>query len=291
MSKAKKIKRNKRALNRSFGGNLTIFIVLSLLGIIFMLPLVYSVSQAFKPLDELWTYPPKFFVRSPTFRNFKDLFGLLGSNWMPFSRYLFNTVFISVVGTVGHIIVASMCAYALSKHDFMGKKVIFNIIVFSLMFSSVVTQVPNFLIMTKLKLINTYGALIIPALGSSLGLYLMKQFMDSSIPDTLLEAAKIDGSSEWRIFWRIVMPLVKPAWLTLVLFSFQGLWNMGATSLIQTESLKTLNYAMNQILAGGIARSGASAAATLVMMIVPITVFIVTQSNIVETMATSGMKE
>ena len=291
MSKAKKIKRNKRALNRSFGGNLTIFIVLSLLGIIFMLPLVYSVSQAFKPLDELWTYPPKFFVRSPTFRNFKDLFGLLGSNWMPFSRYLFNTVFISVVGTVGHIIVASMCAYALSKHDFMGKKVIFNIIVFSLMFSSVVTQVPNFLIMTKLKLINTYGALIIPALGSSLGLYLMKQFMDSSIPDTLLEAAKIDGSSEWRIFWRIVMPLVKPAWLTLVLFSFQGLWNMGATPLIQTESLKTLNYAMNQILAGGIARSGASAAATLVMMIVPITVFIVTQSNIVETMATSGMKE
>ena len=291
MSKVKKIKRNKRALNRSFGGNLTIFIVLSLLGIIFMLPLVYSVSQAFKPLDELWTYPPKFFVRSPTFRNFKDLFGLLGSNWMPFSRYLFNTVFISVVGTVGHIIVASMCAYALSKHDFMGKKVIFNIIVFSLMFSSVVTQVPNFLIMTKLKLINTYGALIIPALGSSLGLYLMKQFMDSSIPDTLLEAAKIDGSSEWRIFWRIVMPLVKPAWLTLVLFSFQGLWNTGATALIQTESLKTLNYAMNQILAGGIARSGASAAATLVMMIVPITVFIVTQSNIVETMATSGMKE
>lgn len=291
MSKAKKIKRNKRALNRSFGGNLTIFIILSLLGVIFMLPLVYSVSQAFKPLDELWTYPPKFFVRSPTFRNFKDLFGLLGSNWMPFSRYLFNTVFISVVGTVGHIIVASMCAYVLSKHDFMGKKVIFNIIVFSLMFSTVVTQVPNFLIMTKLKLINTYGALVIPALGSSLGLYLMKQFMDSSIPDTLLEAAKIDGSSEWRIFWRIVMPLVKPAWLTLVLFSFQGLWNTGATALIQTESLKTLNYAMNQILAGGIARSGASAAATLVMMIVPITVFIVTQSNIVETMATSGMKE
>ncbi|MBR4073766.1 MAG: carbohydrate ABC transporter permease [Clostridia bacterium] len=291
MSEAKKIKRNKRALNRSFGGNLTIFIVLSLLGVIFMLPLVYSVSQAFKPLDELWTYPPKFFVRSPTFRNFKDLFGLLGSNWMPFSRYLFNTVFISVVGTVGHIIVASMCAYVLSKHDFMGKKVIFNIIVFSLMFSTVVTQVPNFLIMTKLKLINTYGALVIPALGSSLGLYLMKQFMDSSIPDTLLEAAKIDGSSEWRIFWRIVMPLVKPAWLTLVLFSFQGLWNTGATALIQTESLKTLNYAMNQILAGGIARSGASAAATLVMMIVPITVFIVTQSNIVETMATSGMKE
>lgn len=291
MGKTIKIKRNKRALNRSFGGNLTIFIFLLLLGVIFMLPLVYSISQAFKPLDELWTYPPKFFVRSPTLRNFKDLFGLLGSNWMPFSRYLFNTVFISVVGTVGHIIVASMCAYALSKHDFMGKKVIFNIIVFSLMFSSVVTQIPNFLIMTKLKLINTYGALIIPSLGSSLGLYLMKQFMDSSIPDTLLEAAKIDGANEWKIFWRIVMPLVKPAWLTLVLFSFQGLWNMGATALIQTESLKTLNYAMNQILAGGIARSGASAAATLVMMIVPITVFIVTQSNIVETMATSGMKE
>lgn len=291
MKKFVKIKRGKRSINRSLGGNITIFIFLCLFGVIFMLPLVYSISQAFKPLDELWMYPPKFFVQSPTLRNFKDLFGLLGSNWMPFSRYLFNTVFVSVTGTVGHVIISSMCAYALSKHNFMGKKVIFNIIVFSLMFSTVVTQVPNFLIMTKLKLIDTYGALIIPAMGSSLGLYLMKQFMDSSIPETLLEAAKIDGANEWRIFWKIVMPLVKPAWLTLVLFSFQGLWNTGATSLIQSEKLKTLNYAMNQILAGGIARSGASAASTLVMMTVPIVVFIITQSNIVETMATSGMKD
>lgn len=255
------------------------------------LPLVYSVSSALKPLDELWMYPPRFFVHNPTFKNFRDLFDLMGDNWVPFSRYVFNTFFVSVVGTFGHVILSSLCAYALAKHNFPGRNFLFQMVVLSLMFSAVVTQVPSFLIMSKMKLINTFGAYILPAFCSSLGLYLMKQFIETSIPDSLLEAARIDGAGEGRIFWRVVMPLVKPAWLTLIIFSFQGLWNTSATVLIQREELKTLNNALSQIVSGGIARTGTAAAAAVIMMVVPIFVFVISQGSIGETVATSGMKD
>ena len=278
-------------LNRAPGGNIAILFFLALVGVFMALPLVYSVSSALKPLDELWMYPPRFFVHNPTFKNFRDLFDLMGDNWVPFSRYVFNTFFVSIVGTFGHVILSSLCAYALAKHNFPGRNFLFQMVVLSLMFSAVVTQVPSFLIMSKMKLINTFGAYILPAFCSSLGLYLMKQFIETSIPDSLLEAARIDGAGEGRIFWRVVMPLVKPAWLTLIIFSFQGLWNTSATVLIQREELKTLNNALSQIVSGGIARTGTAAAAAVIMMVVPILVFVISQGSIVETVATSGMKD
>jgi ABC-type glycerol-3-phosphate transport system permease component len=184
-----------------------------------------------------------------------------------------------------------LCAYVLSKHKFPGKGIMFSMVVLSLMFSGVVTQIPNFIIIASLGWIDTYKALIIPAFASSLGLYLMKQFMDQMIPDAILESARIDGASEWKIFWTIAMPMVKPAWLTLIIFSMQGLWGIGANHFIQSEELKTLNYALSQILAGGIARTGTGSAAAVLMMIVPIIVFIISQSKIIETMSASGMKE
>lgn len=268
-----------------------IFLFLSLFGIFMALPLVYAVSGSLKPLSELWVYPPKFFVENPTFKNFKDLLNLMGDSWVPFSRYLANTLTVAVIGTGGHVIVASLCAYALAKHNFPGRNIIFKMIVFSLMFSAAVTDVPRFLIMSDFRLIDSHLALILPALCSSLGLYLMKQFMETNIPDALLESAHIDGANEFTVFWKVVMPLVKPAWLTLIIFSFQGLWNSGGTDLIQSEALKTMNYALGQIVSGGIARQGTAAAATVVMMIVPIVVFIITQSNVLETVASSGMKD
>ncbi len=167
----------------------------------------------------------------------------------------------------------------------------FKLIVLALLFNASVTAIPNFMMMTWLHLLDNPLALIVPAFGSSLGLYLMKQFMEQMVQDSVLEAARIDGAGEWRVFWGIVMPTVKPAWLTLIIFSFKDLWNIGATNYIYSENLKTLNYAMSQILAGGIARAGVGAAAAVIMMIVPITVFIITQSNVVETMGASGMKE
>ncbi len=288
--KLKKYKKKKQ-LNRSKLVNAGVYVILTLLGAFMVLPLIYTVSSSLKPLDELWVFPPRFFVRNPTLRNFQDLFRVLSGSVVPFSRYLFNTVLISVIGTLGHVILASLCAYALAKHQFPGSKIMFKIIVITLLFNAAVTAIPNFMVMTWMHMLDTYWSLIIPAFGSTLGLYLMKQFMEQMVHDTVLEAARIDGASEWSNFWHIAMPMVKPAWLTLIIFSFRDLWNMGGTVYIHSEELKTFNYAMGQILAGGIGRAGVGGAAAVVMMIVPVSVFILTQSNIVETMGASGMKE
>ena len=284
-------RKHKVVLSRSAGGDAGITFVLTILGIFMFLPMVYVLSQSLKPLDELWMYPPRFIVRNPTFNNFKDLFVLMNDSWVPFSRYIFNTVLTSVGGTFGHLFLASMAAYALAKIKFPGGKGIFNTIRTSLMFHATVTAITSFIIMSSLKMVDTYLAIIIPAWGSTLGLYLMKQFMDSAVPDTVLESARLDGASEVRTYWTIAMPMVKPAWLTLIIYSFQGLWNAGSSMYIYSEQLKSFNYAIGQITAGGIKRQGASAAATVLMMAVPILVFIITQSNIIETMGSSGMKD
>ncbi|HBQ63579.1 MAG TPA: carbohydrate ABC transporter permease, partial [Clostridiales bacterium] len=268
-----------------------IFIALGIFGIFSVLPLVLTVSNAFKPLHELFLFPPRFIVRNPTLDNFSMLFSLLSNSWVPFSRYFFNTVFITVAGTLGHILVCSLAAYPLAKHPRMpGNKVIFQMIILSMMFHTIVTDVVNYITMSSIGFIDTYLAIIVPAFGGSFGMFLMRQFM-TQIPDSLLEAAKIDGAGEYRIFWQIVMPNVKSAWLTLAIFSVQGLWNGQHTTYIYREELKTMPYAMSQIVAGGIIRAGAHAAVNVVMMVVPITFFIVSQSKIIETMATSGMKE
>ena len=170
-------------------------------------------------------------------------------------------------------------------------KLLFIIITYSLMYNAVAAGIANFLTMSVLGWIDTYLALIIPAFCSTLGLYLMGQFMDANIPDSIIESARMDGAGEWKSYWYIAMPIVKPAWLTLIIFSFNGLWNMGASIFIQSEQLKTFSYAIGQVLAGGIVRAGAGAASTVIMMIVPITVFVISQSNIIETMASSGMKD
>ena len=284
-------RRHRVVLSRSAGGDAGITVILTILGVFMFLPMVYAISQAFKPLDELWMYPPRFFVRQPTLKNFTDLFTLMNDSWVPFSRYIFNTVFTSVMGTFGHLFIASMCAYALAKIKFPGGKFVFKTIRSSLMFSSTVGGITSFMIMTALHLVDSYLAIIIPAWGATLGLYLMKQHMDSTVPDTVLESARLDGASEIRTFWTIAMPMVKPAWLTLIIFSFQGLWNQGSSIYIYSEQLKSINYAIGQIMAGGIKRAGASAASSVLMMMVPITVFVVSQSNIIETMGSSGMKD
>ena len=284
-------RRHRVVLSRSAGGDAGITVVLTILGAFMFLPMVYAISQAFKPLDELWMYPPRFFVRQPTLKNFSDLFTLMNDSWVPFSRYIFNTVFTTVMGTFGHLFIASMCAYSLAKIKFPGRNFIFKTIRSSLMFSSTVGGITSFMIMTALHLVDSYLAIIIPAWGATLGLYLMKQHMDSTVPDTVLESARLDGASEVRTYWTIAMPMVKPAWLTLIIFSFQGLWNQGSSIYIYSEQLKSINYAIGQIMAGGIKRAGASSASGVLMMLVPITVFVISQSNIIETMGSSGMKD
>lgn len=280
----------KKRVNRSFWASFFLFSLLAIVGSFMALPLIYAINNAFKPLDEIFIFPPTLFVRNPTTSNFVDLMNLLGNSWVPFSRYIFNTVFITGMGILGHIIFASAAAYPLAKHRFPGKNMLFTVIVLSLMFTPAVTSIPNYMIMSWIGLIDTYWAVIIPAFAFPLGLYLMKQFMEQ-IPDALLEAAKIDGASEYRIFWTIVMPNVKPAWLTLMILLFQMLWGSDGNGFIYSEQLKSLHYATNQIMQGGIARAGVGAAVALILMSVPITLFVFSQSRIIETMATSGMKE
>lgn len=288
MEKKRRIKKKKR-VSRSVAGDVSLFLLLLLFGLFSAYPLVYSICAAFKPLSELFIFPPKLFFQHPTLDNFADLNSLLESSWVPFSRYFFNTIWITLAGTAGHVIIASMAAYPLAKYNFPGSKIIFGLVVYSLMFAAQVTATPRYIIFSGLGLVDTQLAIIIPAFAYSLGLYLMKQFM-SDIPMELIESAKIDGANEFQIYWRIVMPMVKPAWLTLIILLFQQLWNNDGGTYIYTESLKPLSYALHQIVAGGVARQGTSAAVMLIMMIVPITVFVLSQSQIIETMAHSGMK-
>lgn len=288
IGKRRRIKKKKR-VSRSLAGDIALFILLALFGCFSAYPLVYSICAAFKPLSELFIFPPKLFFQHPTLDNFADLNSLLEDSWVPFSRYFFNTIWITLAGTAGHVIIASMAAYPLAKYKFPGSKIIFGLVVYSLMFAAQVTATPRYIIFSGLGLVDTQLAIIIPAFAYSLGLYLMKQFM-SDIPMELIESAKIDGANEFQIYWKIVMPMVKPAWLTLIILLFQQLWNNDGGTYIYTESLKPLSYALQQIVAGGVARTGTSSAVMLIMMIVPITVFILSQSQIIETMAHSGMK-
>ena len=284
----KLIKRRKP--NRSIAGDIALYIFLALVAFVMFFPIIFAVSNALKPLDELFRFPPKILAQNPTFDNFADLFVTMGKSWVTFSRYLFNTVFITAVGTAGHLIIASMAAFVLAKYDFPGGGAFFKLVTIAIMFTGYVTVIPNYLIINALGMVDTYWAIIIPAFASPMGLFLMKQFMEG-LPTSLIEAAKIDGANEWRVFSNIVMPNVKPAWMTLIIFSVQGLWNNRATTFIYSEEKKTLPFAMQQIQAGGIARTGQGAAVLVVLMVVPIAIFIFSESQILETMASSGLKD
>ncbi|HHU74322.1 MAG TPA: carbohydrate ABC transporter permease [Clostridiales bacterium] len=290
MKPRRRIFRKQKRLNRSMAGNVTLFIFMGICAVFMAIPLVMVVNNAFKPLDELFRYPPTLFVRHPSTDNFNDLMVLMSNSWVPFARYILNTVIITGGGTLGHVLVASLAAYPLAKHNFPGKKLLFNMVVLSIMFTYQVTQIPNYLIISLLHINNTYLAVILPAFAYGLGLYLMKQFMEQ-IPDSLIESARLDGASEYKVFWTIIMPNVKPAWLTLAVLQFQSMWGNTGSTFLRDEQLKPLQYALQQIVNSGPARQGAGAVVTLIIAAVPITFFIICQSSIIETMTTSGMKE
>jgi ABC-type glycerol-3-phosphate transport system permease component len=265
------------------------FIFLILIGVFMILPLVYATVNAFKPLEEFFIFPPRFYVSNPTLNNFSDLYKLTANLWVPFSRYIFNSVYISAVATVGHIILASTAAYVMAKHTFPGKTLLNGIIITSLLFTSRVIFIPQYIILSKLGLINTHIAIIAPVFAMSIGIFLMKQFM-LMVPDEVIESGRIDGAGEIRICWGIVVPMVKPATITLAIFAFQSIWNNTGSGLIYTESLKVMPMVLTQIAAGGLVRAGVGAAASLIMLLPPVLLFVFFQSKIIETMTASGIK-
>ena len=275
--------------NRSLAMDIVLVILLGGIGFVSIWPLLYIVNAAFKPISEIFLFPPKLFVQNPTMNNFFDLSVIISDLNVIFSRYVFNTVVITFLGTGGTVLIGSMAAFPLAKYKFPGSKLMSNIIVYSLMFNGTVTAIPNYIIMTRLHLVNSYWAVILPVVGGTFGLYLMQNFI-VQVPDELLEAAKMDGMSEYAIFFKIIMPLSKPAWITLIILSFQSFWGNTGGTFLYSERLKPVSYMLSQVVSGGIARTGAASAVTLVMMLVPIIVFVISQSNVLETMATSGLK-
>jgi ABC-type glycerol-3-phosphate transport system permease component len=270
------------------------YVIITLLALFTVLPIVYMVSTALKPLEEMFLYPPRFFVRHPTLRNFAELLLAIDALSVPFVRYVFNSLFVAAATVGASLVLSSMAAYPLAKYPRMpGGRFFFAVVVSTLMFAPEVTQIPRYLIVDRLNLIDTYAGLIIPSLAGSYGLFLMKQFMEQ-LPVEMIEAAKMDGASEWAVFWKVVMPLVRPAWITLIIFSFIGTWNDFFTPLIFTrsEQMKTLPLAMSSIGGGPgvVARWGAVAAASLVVTVPTFVIFVLLQRYVMETMSYSGIK-
>lgn len=287
----KRLHRGKtKSLNRSKAGNALIFLILAVFGLFMAMPLVYNIVSAFKPAEEIFIFPPRFYVKDPTLRNFKSLFQVVNSYIIPFNRYLFNSFFVSIVSTGLSVFVGAMAAYPFAKKEFRGKKVIWSLIMMTLLFTGGVTDLPAYIIKARLGLLNTYWVLILPVIASPLQMFLMRQFM-LQIPDSLLEAARLDGASELQILTKVVIPNVKPALQTVVVLAFTSIWNTSSAGVVFDEGLKLLPTALSQISAGGIARTGITAASTLLLLIPPILIFALQQSQMLQTMSHSGIKD
>ena len=279
-----------KRFTRSKGGNFFYTLFLILFGLFSILPMYYCIITSFKPLDELLVFPPRFYVISPTFASYLTLPSLLDNLAVPLSRYAFNSIFISVVTTFLHVLVGSAAAYVLAKTNIPGKKVIFAVVQMSLLYNGYTLEIPRYLIYSTLGMIDTYWALFLPSLASTLGVFLCIQNLNS-FPNELLESGKLDGAGEYKILWKLVVPNIRPVIATMVIFQFQAVWNQTGGTLIYNEALKPLATALSQITSAGIARAGAGAAASLILLIPPIFVFVISQSNVMQTMVNSGIKD
>lgn len=291
-SDAKKVrlKASNRQAGRRTGGSIGIFLFLLVLGIFMVLPIYLAVVMSIKPVEELFIFPPKLYAVRPTLDNFRDMFRVMRSSRVPFSRYVFNSVAVTASVTVMQCAFSSMAAFVLAKCRFPGSKVLNGIIVAALLYQSNVIYIMQYIVMAKLGIINTIWALILPSVASPMGLFLMRQSI-SQIPDAMIEAAKVDGAGLFRICWQIVMPNQKPALMTLIIFAFQAAWGIQAGSVVFNEELKTLPTVVQQAAASGLARAGVAMAAAVFMLVPPILVFTLAQKQVIETMAHSGIKD
>ena len=271
-----KLKASNKQAGKKIGGTVAIFLFLTILGLFMVLPIYLTIVMSIKPVEELFIFPPKLYAIRPTFDNFKEMFGALHQNRVPFSRYVFNSIFVTATVTISQCIFASMAAFVLAKCRFPGSKVINSIIVVALLYQSNVIYIMQYIVMAKLHMIDTYWALILPSIASPMGLFLMRQSI-GQVPDAMIEAAKVDGAGLFRICWQIVMPNQKPALMTLIIFAFQAAWNIQAGSVVFQEQYKTLPTVVTQAASSG--------------LVPPIIVFMLAQRQVIETMAHSGIKD
>ena len=269
------------------------FCIIIPLAIFMGLPIVYLFVTAFKPLDELLEFPPKFFVQKPTFQNFIDLFTRTGSTGLPIYRYIINSIFVAVSVTFFTVIISSMAGYILSKKQFKGKRTLNEVNTLAMMFVGTAVTIPRFLIISSVGIVNTMAAHILPLLIMPVGLFLVKQFIDD-VPNELLEAAKLDGAGDFYIYTKIILPLITPALVTVAILAFQSAWNDTSTSAlyVNNEELQTFAYYLGTLASAGnsISAAGVSAASSLILFLPNLIIFIVLQSKVMDTMARSGIK-
>lgn len=279
---------------RSSTTQIKYYLILIPLAIVYALPIIYIFSTALKPVTELFEYPPKFIVRNPTDENFRDLLSVLSSSTVPFGRYLLNSIFTTVIVVVASVIISIYAAYTLAKKNFKGKRLISTMNTMALMFVPVAVTIPRFLVMRYTGVLNTFCALILPLIAMPVGLFLLQQFV-SDVPNELIEAARIDGASENRIIWQIIVPVVSPALCTVAILAFQSAWNATEPSnlFVSSDLMRTFPYYISTLAANQgntVAGAGVVAAATLVLFVPNLIVFIIMQSRVLNTMAHSGIK-
>ena len=285
-----KLKASNKQAGRKIGGTIAIFAFLTILGLFMLFPIYLTIVMSIKPVEELFIYPPKLYVMRPTLLNFSDMFSAMSQNRVPFSRYVFNSIAVTLSVTVLQCIFASMAAFVLAKCRFPGSKFINSIIVIALLYQSNVIYIMQYIVMARLGLIDNPLALILPSVASPMGLFLMRQSI-GQIPDAMIEAAKVDGAGLFRICWQIVMPNQKPALMTLIIFAFHAAWNIQTGTVVFQEQYKTLTTVATQAAASGLARAGVASAVSVFVLIPPIVVFMLAQRQVIETMAHSGIKD
>lgn len=270
-----------------------IMLIILPLALFMLLPIVFIFCHAFKPMDELFAFPPKFFVSRPTLDNFKKLFRASATSGIPMSRYVFNSFIITLVTVTGSIFLSTSAGFALSKLKFKQKNTILEINNLALMFVPVAVMIPRYLTVNALGMIDTFWAHILPMLAIPVSLFLVKQFIDQ-VPDALIEAAYIDGANEFYVYRKIILPMIKPAIATSAILAFQQSWiNIESSNLyVNSEGLKNLAFYMNTLTLANntVAGQGIAAAAALMMFVPNLILFIILQNSIMNTMAHSGLK-
>ena len=281
--------------SRFHHSQLKFLIPLAIMGTAMVLPIVFIFTTAFKPAEELFIFPPAFFVVNPTFDNFRELFDMMAAlGGVPASRYFINSIVIAVLTVVLSVLLSVSAGYILSKKNFRFRNLLFEINTLALMFVPIAVTIPRFIIIVRLGLIDNFFANILPIVSMPIGLFLLKQFIDQ-VPDALIEAARIDGAGEFKILFTVIIPMTMPAIATVAILSFQSAWGNVEASIfyLNDESLKSFAYFMTTLNVGGAGTpllQGVAAASTLIMFVPNLIIFIVMQSKVMNTMAHSGIK-
>lgn len=289
MAKFQGSKMNPRRFSLS---QLKFYLILVPLGIFMILPVIYVINQAFKPLGELYAFPPTIFVKNPTLKNFQDLFALSGTTGVPMSRYLLNSVVITILTIIINLIITISAAYAFSKKKFRLKNALFNINQMALMFVATAVAVPRYIVIDKTGLMDNWLAHILPLIAMPVGLFLVKQFVDQ-IPDALIEAAVMDGAKDFRIIQKVIVPLTKPALATTVVLTFQAVWQAteASNNFISNDTMRTLAFYLNSLSTNNaVAATGMTAAASVILFLPNLIIFVIMQSKVMNTMTHSGIK-